>query len=85
LSVPALHPAIEWRAIVEGAVCPISRPALPQLLGARMDRTTKATLWVAFTILISYVVWFYLDCAMDDACRIVCRRGCHTEWTPASK
>jgi hypothetical protein len=49
-----------------------------------MDRTTKATLWVAFTIIISYVVWFYLDCAMDDACHIVCvnggRRGCHTEW-----
>jgi hypothetical protein len=37
-----------------------------------MDRLTKATLWVASIILISYVVWFYADCALDDACRIVC-------------
>jgi hypothetical protein len=49
-----------------------------------MDRLTKATLWVAAIILISYVVWFYADCAMDDACRFVCthygsRGGCHTE------
>ena len=51
---------------------------------ARMDRTTKATLWVAFIILGSYFVWFFLDCAMDDACHLVCknggRGGCHTEW-----
>jgi hypothetical protein len=48
-----------------------------------MDRSTKVTLWVAFTVLVSYFVWFYLDCAMDDTCHIVCvnggRRGCHTE------
>ncbi len=50
-----------------------------------MDRTTKATLWVAFILLVSYFVWFYVDCAMDDACHIVCkaggRAGCHTERT----
>jgi hypothetical protein len=54
-----------------------------------MDRLTKATLWVASIILISYVVWFYADCALDDACRIVCvkssRGGCHTERSPAQK
>ncbi len=55
-----------------------------------MDRlTTKATLWVAAIILISYVVWFFADCAVDDACRIVCvksaRGGCHTERGPAQK
>jgi hypothetical protein len=51
-----------------------------------MDRSTKATLWIAFAVLPSYVVWFFADCAMDDACRIVCvnngRGGCHTERTP---
>lgn len=55
----------------------------------QMDRTTRLTLFVAFTIIVSYVVWFYLDCAMDDACRIVCvsggRRGCHTEWAHDAK
>lgn len=54
-----------------------------------MDRLTKATLWVAAIILISYVVWFYADCALDDACRIICakngRGGCHTERSPAQK
>jgi len=54
-----------------------------------MDRLTKATLWVFSIILISYVVWFYADCALDDACRIVCvnkgRGGCHTERVPAQK
>jgi hypothetical protein len=54
-----------------------------------MDRSTKATLWVAFTILVSYFVWFYLDCAMDGACHIVCvnggRGGCHTEGIPDPK
>jgi hypothetical protein len=50
-----------------------------------MDRQTKATLWVAFIVIVSYFVWFYLDCAMDEACHFVCegngRRGCHTHWT----
>ena len=54
-----------------------------------MDRLTKATLWAASIILISYVVWFFADCALDDACRIVCvksaRGGCHTERSPAQK
>jgi hypothetical protein len=30
---------------------------------------------VALTILVSYCVWFFLDCAMDDACHIVCVNG----------
>jgi hypothetical protein len=51
-----------------------------------MDRSTKATLWIAFVVLLSYFVWFFADCAMDDACRFVCvnrgRGGCHTERTP---
>jgi hypothetical protein len=51
-----------------------------------MDRSTKATLWIAFAVLLSYVVWFFADCAMDDACHIVCvnngRGGCQTERTP---
>ncbi|MGY8665268.1 hypothetical protein Q3C01_23285 [Bradyrhizobium sp. UFLA05-109] len=50
-----------------------------------MDRQTKATLWVAFIVIASYFAWFYLDCAMDEACHFVCeansRRGCHTQWT----
>ena len=54
-----------------------------------MDRSTRMTLWVAAIILVSYVVWFYADCAMDSACHIVCvnggRAGCHTEWTPGAK
>ena len=56
---------------------------------AAMDRSTKMTLWVAAIVLGSYFVWFYLDCAMDDACRIVCvnggRGGCHTQWTADPK
>jgi hypothetical protein len=52
-----------------------------------MDRSTKITLWIAAAVLLSYFVWFFADCAMDDACRVVCvsegRRGCHTEWTRA--
>ena len=58
-------------------------------IGAPMDRTTKATLWVAFTILATYFVWFFVDCAMDDACHIVCvnggRGGCHTQRLPDAK
>ncbi|MBR0972729.1 MULTISPECIES: hypothetical protein [Bradyrhizobium] len=54
-----------------------------------MDRSTKATLWIAFIVIASYVVWFYLACAMDDACHMVCegggRRGCHPQWTTDSK
>jgi hypothetical protein len=54
-----------------------------------MDRSTKTTLWIAFIVIVSYFVWFYLDCAMDDACQFVCvsggRRGCYTQWTTDSK
>jgi hypothetical protein len=55
-----------------------------------MDRSTKATLWVAFLVLFSYFVWFFLDCAMDDACHFVCRfnvgrNGCYTQRTPDLK
>jgi hypothetical protein len=54
-----------------------------------MDRSTKATLWVAFIVLMSYFAWFYADCAMDDACHIVCasggRAGCHPQRTPGPK
>jgi len=50
-----------------------------------MDRSTKIALWLAAAVLLSYFVWFFADCAMDDACRIVCvnsgRGGCHTERT----
>ena len=51
-----------------------------------MDRKTKATLWIAVLVLGSYFVWFFLDCAMDDTCHLVCRyggiRACHVERTP---
>jgi hypothetical protein len=57
----------------------------PARIGARMDRQTKFTLWVAFLVLFSYVVWFYLDCAMDETCHLVCRAGgrggCYTQRT----
>ncbi len=48
---------------------------------------TKATLWLAFLVLASYFAWFFLDCAMDDRCHLVCsygsfRSGCHTQRTP---
>jgi hypothetical protein len=50
---------------------------------ARMDRQTKFTLWVAFLVLFTYVGWFYLDCAMDETCHLVCRYGgrggCYTQ------
>ena len=57
-----------------------------QLFGVSMDRMTKATLWIAFLVLASYFVWFFLDCAMDDTCHLVCtygsfRSGCHTQRT----
>jgi hypothetical protein len=51
-----------------------------------MDRSTNSTLWIAFAVLLSYFFWFFADCAMDDACRIVCvnngRGVCHMERTP---
>ncbi|SHK11903.1 hypothetical protein SAMN05444159_2466 [Bradyrhizobium lablabi] len=54
-----------------------------------MDRSTKFTLWIAFLVLFSYFAWFYLDCAMDESCHIVCtyggRGGCHTERKPDLK
>jgi hypothetical protein len=58
-----------------------------QVEGVHMDRMTKATLWVAFLVLGSYFVWFFLDCAMDDTCHLVCRygsfrSGCHIQRTP---
>jgi hypothetical protein len=37
-----------------------------------MDRMTKATLWVAFLVLGSYFVSTFLDCALDDTCRLRC-------------
>jgi len=58
--------------------------------GAQMDRATRVTLWIAFIVLASYFVGFFVDCALDDACRIVCamnvsRGGCHAQWTPDAK
>jgi hypothetical protein len=54
--------------------------------GMPMDRSTRVTLWIAAVVLLSYFVWFFADCAMDDACRFVCvnngRGGCYTEWKP---
>ena len=50
-----------------------------------MDRSTRATLWIAFIVIASYFAWFFLDCALDSACHIVCvtggRNGCHMERT----
>jgi hypothetical protein len=37
-----------------------------------MDRLTKATLRIAFLVLLSYFGFFYMDCAMDDDCHLVC-------------
>jgi hypothetical protein len=60
-----------------------------RFVGAQMDRSTKATLWIAFIVLSGYFVWFFLDCAMDDACHLVCRfggrGGCYTQRTPELK
>jgi len=54
-----------------------------------MDRSTKATLWIAFIVLFGYFAWFFLDCVMDDTCHLVCRfggrSGCHTQRTPELK
>jgi hypothetical protein len=57
-----------------------------------MDRSTKATLWVAFLALFSFFVWFFVDCAIDDSCHLVCdspgffvRGGCHAQRTPDLK
>jgi hypothetical protein len=55
-----------------------------------MDQRTKATLWIAFLVLASYFVWFFLSCAMDDTCHLVCRAnggrgGCYTQRTPDLK
>jgi len=48
-----------------------------------MDRSTKATLWIAFLVLFAYFVWFFLDCWMDASCHLACRftgsrGGCST-------
>jgi hypothetical protein len=63
--------------------------ALRGFSGIHMDRMTKATLWIAFLVLFSYFAWFYLDCAMDDTCHLVChaggRGGCYTKRTPDLK
>jgi len=56
-----------------------------------MDRSTKATLWIAFLVLFSYFVWFFVDCAIDNSCHLVCqvhgsfRGGCYTQRTPDLK
>ncbi|WP_291572230.1 hypothetical protein [Bradyrhizobium sp.] len=56
-----------------------------------MDQRTKATLWIAFLVLASYFVWFFLSCAMDANCHLVCRfygsyrGGCYTQRTPDLK
>jgi hypothetical protein len=58
-------------------------PPRKHMWSARMDRQTKFTLWVAFLVLFTYVGWFYLDCAMDETCHLVCRYGgrggCYTQ------
>jgi hypothetical protein len=54
-----------------------------------MDRQTRLTLWIAFVVLLSYFAWFFLDCAMDETCHLVCRPGgrgiCYTSRTPVIK
>jgi hypothetical protein len=37
-----------------------------------MDRMTRATLWIAFLVLAAYFARTFLDCAMDDTCRLRC-------------
>ena len=43
-----------------------------------MDRQTKGILLIAAVVIISYIGWFFVGCAMDDTCQIaVCgRRAC---------
>ena len=83
--------------------CAFAMPAIVNKMGRRpsgcrlhrdssvthMDRSTKATLWVAFIVLFSYFAWFFLECAMDPSCHLVCsyggRNGCHTQRTPDLK
>jgi hypothetical protein len=38
------------------------RAMLPsqRFVGTQMDRSTKATLWIAFIVLSGYLVWFFL-------------------------
>jgi hypothetical protein len=41
----------------------------------RMDRYTKALLWVTALTVLSYAVWVYVDCAMDSRCHLkICGR-----------
>lgn len=35
-----------------------------------MDRSVKATLWIAAVMLLGYAVWAYADCAMDRTCHM---------------
>jgi len=43
---------------------------------------------IAFIILVSYFVWFFADCPMEN-CHIVCVNGgrgaSHAQWTPEQK
>ena len=53
-----------------------------------LDRQTRLTLWIAALVLVSYFAWFYLDCALDETCHLVCRFGhgnCYTTHTPATR
>jgi hypothetical protein len=36
-----------------------------------MDLRTKATLWLAAVVMVSYFAWLYADCAPDPGCRVV--------------
>jgi hypothetical protein len=36
-----------------------------------MDRQTKGILLIAAVVIISYIGWFFVGCAMDDTCQIV--------------
>jgi hypothetical protein len=37
---------------------------------ATMDRSVKATLWIAAMMLLGYAAWAYANCAMDAACHV---------------
>jgi hypothetical protein len=69
------------RAVISISHASIAVPA--------MDRQTRLTLWIAFLVLFSYFAWFFLDCAMDESCHLVCRYGgrggCYTTHTPEVK